>query len=196
MVDVCSFAATVPDPQDIETFKRSQLNPQEVGSQRCQEVLGVFKATAAMRRFPQLFGATTDPVRVQLDETGQTLTVSLSGGLLMVANFAQVPRTVAVDSDLLRSRPWQDAQLLLTTSGYHIHPEDSSRSGSLTLAGCSLAVFNVGPHTVPLSPHQVPTKRIVHQSAAKVSQPQPYSGKRVVFVRSANPAAVAPVARV
>jgi maltooligosyltrehalose trehalohydrolase len=93
-------AEVVPDPQDPETFRRSVLRWEELGSGRHAVVLEGYRRLAALRRD---WAALTDPSlhanRVDVDEEARTLRLT-RGGSLRVAGSSDAeaaPGTGPVD---------------------------------------------------------------------------------------------------
>jgi maltooligosyltrehalose trehalohydrolase len=111
--------ATVPDPQDPETFRRSKLDWEEAGRDGHARLLAAYQRLAALRRTePALsdpsFGATS----CTADEETRLFTMR-RGDLLVAVNFGEQPATVPTDqaAELLFATgddvQWFDGQLRL-----------------------------------------------------------------------------------
>jgi maltooligosyltrehalose trehalohydrolase len=86
----------VPDPQDPETFRRSKLNWDEVGSVQHADVLDWHRRLIALRRAtPALTDGRFDDVSVEYDEAGRWLVYS-KGPLTVAANVGGDKVTVPV----------------------------------------------------------------------------------------------------
>jgi maltooligosyltrehalose trehalohydrolase len=86
----------VPDPQDPETFRRSKLNWDEVGSVQHADVLDWHRRLIALRRAtPALTDGRFDDVSVESDEAGRWLVYS-KGPLTVAANVGGDKVTVPV----------------------------------------------------------------------------------------------------
>jgi maltooligosyltrehalose trehalohydrolase len=122
--------SVVPDPQDPETFRRSKLRWDEIGSGRHARTLAVYRELAALRRTEP---ALTDPAfahtRAEVDEQHRWVRLG-RGDLEIVLNLAEAPRTIPVDA---REALWEtDAAAARMT-------EDS-----VTLGARSAVVLRVG----------------------------------------------------
>jgi maltooligosyltrehalose trehalohydrolase len=99
--------ATVPDPQDPETFRRSKLDWTELESERGRRLLGVYRDLAALRRrLPDL----TDPrfTRVECAAEDAGLFTMQRGDTLIAVNFGSSAAEVSLDpgtGDLLFTTP-------------------------------------------------------------------------------------------
>jgi maltooligosyltrehalose trehalohydrolase len=90
----------VPNPQDPETFRRSQLDWSEVGEGRHARMLEVYRQLAGLRReLPEL----TDPAfarnRCVIDEDTRLFTLH-RGDVVIVVNFGTEPTTTTVGDGL------------------------------------------------------------------------------------------------
>ena len=89
--------ATVPDPQDVETFHRSRLDWDELATGRHAVVLDSYQRLGRLRReLPQL----TDPAftSVSCSVEGRLFTLR-RGDLLVVVNAGETAVSVPVDQD-------------------------------------------------------------------------------------------------
>jgi maltooligosyltrehalose trehalohydrolase len=88
--------ATVPDPQDPETFHRSKLDWSEAESGRGAAILATYRRLAELRRtLPPLTDPSFDAVRCTADEETRVFTMT-RGPLLVVVNFGDAPASVDV----------------------------------------------------------------------------------------------------
>ncbi|MEJ7649835.1 MAG: malto-oligosyltrehalose trehalohydrolase [Nakamurella sp.] len=86
--------ASVPDPQDPETFRRSKLDWSERDSGRHAEVLSLYRRLAVLRReWPQLTDPRFDRTDVSFDDDERWLVLDRSG-LQIAVNFSDRPRSV------------------------------------------------------------------------------------------------------
>jgi maltooligosyltrehalose trehalohydrolase len=97
--------ADVPDPQDPQTFRRSQLDWTELDRGRHAVLLGVYRQLAALRRaLPEL----TDPAfassAATYDEESRLFTLR-RGRLLLAVNFGSSPVVLAETGELLFTTP-------------------------------------------------------------------------------------------
>ena len=78
----------IPDPQDVETFRRSKLNWGEIGNGPHREMLSWYRALIRLRRqHPEL---AFPEARVEFDEEEQWLTMERPG-ISVVCNFGRSP---------------------------------------------------------------------------------------------------------
>ena len=92
--------ALVPDPQDPETFRRSQLDWSELGTGRHATVLAAYRRLAELRRtVPALTDSSFGSVSCTVDEEARLFTMR-RGDVLVVVNFAAVPTELSVGDDL------------------------------------------------------------------------------------------------
>lgn len=100
--------ASVPDPQDPETFQRSKLDWSELESGRGARLLGVYRELAALRRrLPDLTDPRFTHVECSADDTERVFTLQ-RGKVLVAVNFGSSPATVEVSpasGDLLFTTP-------------------------------------------------------------------------------------------
>jgi len=110
----------VPDPQDPETFRRSQLDWSELDEPRHARMLDVYRRLAALRReLPEL----TDPAFARTtctaDEATRLFTMRRSGNrgaVVVVVNFGAAPVTTEVaDGSVLRFETESGVDLAGTT---------------------------------------------------------------------------------
>jgi maltooligosyltrehalose trehalohydrolase len=88
--------ASVPDPQDPETFRRSKLDWAETGSERGARMLGVYRQLAELRRrLPDLTDPRFTHVECSADDTERVFTLQ-RGKVLVVVNFGSSPADVEV----------------------------------------------------------------------------------------------------
>jgi maltooligosyltrehalose trehalohydrolase len=89
--------ATVPDPQDPETFTRSKLDWSEPDREPHRRVLEVHRALLALRRaHPELVDADLSAMAVSWDDEERWLVVH-RGSLRVVANLSGEQRDVQLD---------------------------------------------------------------------------------------------------
>jgi maltooligosyltrehalose trehalohydrolase len=89
--------ADVPDPNDEQTFRRSQLDWSEPGSEPHATVLRVYRELIALRKCrPELSDARLDALAVDVDSNARTLVLH-RGALRVVVNLREQPATVALD---------------------------------------------------------------------------------------------------
>jgi maltooligosyltrehalose trehalohydrolase len=92
--------AVVPDPQDLETFRRSKLDWTEPDSGRHARVLAAYQRLVALRRsLPALTDPSFGSVSCTVEEDSRLFTLRRHD-VLMVVNFGDQPAEVAVDADL------------------------------------------------------------------------------------------------
>jgi maltooligosyltrehalose trehalohydrolase len=97
--------ATVPDPQDPETFRRSKLDWAELGSERGERLLGIYRRLAELRR---TVPALTDPSFTHVECTADDATGLFTlrrDDVLLAVNFGDRQRRLEVGT----------GELLLTT---------------------------------------------------------------------------------
>jgi maltooligosyltrehalose trehalohydrolase len=89
--------ADVPDPNDEETFRHSQLDWSEPGSEPHATVLRIYRELIALRKHrPELSDPRLDTLAVDVDADARTLVLH-RGALRVVVNLGGQPATVAVD---------------------------------------------------------------------------------------------------
>jgi maltooligosyltrehalose trehalohydrolase len=89
--------ADVPDPNDEETFRHSQLDWSEPGSEPHATVLRIYRELIALRKHrPELSHPRLDTLAVDVDADARTLVLH-RGALRVVVNLGGQPATVAVD---------------------------------------------------------------------------------------------------
>src|SRR5262249_47697711 len=119
-------ATDVPDPNDEQTFRRSQLNWSELGHEPHATLLRLYQELIALRKsHPELSDPRLDALRVDVDEHAQTLVLH-RGALRVVVNLGAQPATVAMDAEPTR--------VLLASD------EASTAQGAVRLSGESFAV--------------------------------------------------------
>ncbi|WGL52994.1 malto-oligosyltrehalose trehalohydrolase [Nocardioides sp. BP30] len=118
--------ASVPDPQDPETFRRSKLDWSELGSERGRRLLAVYRRLAELRRsLPELSDPRFTRVECTADEDTRLFTLR-RGEVLVVVNFGEEQARLDVG----------DGELLLTTPAGAGH-----EAGSLVLPAHAGALF-------------------------------------------------------
>jgi maltooligosyltrehalose trehalohydrolase len=116
----------VPDPNDEQTFRRSQLDWSEPDTEPHATLLRLYRELIALRRcHPELSDPRLDTVTVEVNEQARTLVLH-RGALRVVVNLGAQPATVALDS--------QPTQILLTSG------EVTTASHAVRLIGESFAV--------------------------------------------------------
>ncbi len=91
--------ATVPDPQDPETFWRSKLDWSELGVDRHARVLAAYQRLAELRRtLPELTDPRFGAVSCTADEVRRVFTLR-RGRLLVAVNFADAEAELVLDGD-------------------------------------------------------------------------------------------------
>jgi maltooligosyltrehalose trehalohydrolase len=89
--------ADVPDPNDEETFRRSQLDWSQPGTGSHASLLRTYQELIALRRSqPELSDPRLDRLVIDVDESARTL-VMHRGGLRVVVNLSDQPTTIALD---------------------------------------------------------------------------------------------------
>ena len=89
--------ADVPDPNDEETFRHSQLDWSEPGSEPHATVLGIYRELIALRKHrPELSDPRLDTLVVDVDADARTLVLH-RGAVRVVVNLGRQPATAAVD---------------------------------------------------------------------------------------------------
>ncbi len=92
--------ASVPNPQDPETFTRSQLDWSELGEGRHARMLEVYRQLAVLRReLPELTDPTFARNRCTVDEDTRLFTLR-RGDVVVVVNFGIEPTTTTVGDGL------------------------------------------------------------------------------------------------
>ncbi|MEO7196747.1 MAG: malto-oligosyltrehalose trehalohydrolase [Pseudonocardiaceae bacterium] len=116
----------VPDPNDERTFRRSQLDWSEPGTEPHATLLHTYRELIALRkRRPELSDTRLDALAVDADEEARTLVLH-RGALRVVVNLSARPATVALDG--------QPTQVLLASG------ETTTAQRSLRLDRESFAV--------------------------------------------------------
>lgn len=106
--------AVVPDPQDPETFRRSQLDWAELSSGRHAVLLDVYRRLGELRRtVPALTDPAFTSISCTADEGTRVFTMERAG-TLMAINFGDSPADLTVDPDL--------AVLFATPTGAELLP--------------------------------------------------------------------------
>ncbi|MDQ2788483.1 MAG: malto-oligosyltrehalose trehalohydrolase [Actinomycetota bacterium] len=116
----------VPDPNDEQTFLRSQLDWSEPGSEPHTTLLRIYRKLIALRRRrPELSDPRLDTLTVDVDEQARTLVLH-RGGLRVAVNLGAQPATIALDA--------QPAEVLLASG------EATTARDTVLLGGESFAV--------------------------------------------------------
>jgi maltooligosyltrehalose trehalohydrolase len=116
----------VPDPNDEQTFRRSQLDWSELGSEPHATLLRTYRELIALRKCrPELSDPRLDTLIIDVDEHGRTLVVH-RGALRVVVNLSAQPTTVGLDG--------QPTQVLLASG------ETTAAQDTMRLSGESFAV--------------------------------------------------------
>ncbi|MBA2471312.1 MAG: malto-oligosyltrehalose trehalohydrolase [Pseudonocardiales bacterium] len=90
----------VPDPNDEQTFRRSQLDWSEPGTEPHATLLRIYRELIALRKSrPELIDPRLDALTVDVDEQTRTLVLH-RGGLRVAVNLSPQPATVALDGQL------------------------------------------------------------------------------------------------
>jgi maltooligosyltrehalose trehalohydrolase len=91
------WGATVPDPQDEATFRRSKLDWSELDKPAHQEILAWYTELIALRRaWPELTDPRLDRVQADYDERGRWLVVT-RGRLWIAANLGGEAQMLPLD---------------------------------------------------------------------------------------------------
>jgi len=91
------WGATVPDPQDEATFRRSKLDWSELDKPAHQEILAWYTELIALRRaWPELTDPRLDRVQADYDERGRWLVVT-RGRLWIAANLGGGAQVLPLD---------------------------------------------------------------------------------------------------
>jgi maltooligosyltrehalose trehalohydrolase len=121
--------AEVPDPNDEQTFRRSQLDWSELGHEPHATVLHRYRQLIALRKnHPELSDPRLNAMTIDVDEQARTLVLH-RGTLRVVVNLGAQPATVALDS--------QPTQVLLSSA------EATTAQHAVRLSGESFAVVAV-----------------------------------------------------
>jgi maltooligosyltrehalose trehalohydrolase len=92
----------VPDPQDIATYRRSQLDWNEIHAEPHASLLTFYRELIALRRrLPQLTDPRLDRVRVDYDESARWLVV-YRDDIAVACNLADRRQTVRLDGPTAR----------------------------------------------------------------------------------------------
>jgi maltooligosyltrehalose trehalohydrolase len=119
----------VPDPNDEQTFRRSQLDWSEPGTEPHATLLRIYRELIALRKcHPELSDPWLDALAVDVDEPARTLVLH-RGALRVAANLSPRPAAVALDGE-----PTQ----VLVASG-----ETTTAQDSVQLDGESFAVVSL-----------------------------------------------------
>jgi malto-oligosyltrehalose trehalohydrolase len=121
-------AADVPDPEDPQTFIRSQLDWSQLASQQHAGLLAWYRELIALRRArPELTDPRLDRVAAGYDEEARWLVVA-RGRLLIVASLGDVPLLVPLP---------EPPTAILAASRPGVRPAETG----VTMPGASLAVL-------------------------------------------------------
>jgi maltooligosyltrehalose trehalohydrolase len=127
------WSGEVPDPQAVETFRRSVLDWAEPGRPPHRELLAWYRDLIALRRrLPDLTDPRLTETAVDYDEAARWL-VLRRGAVRVAANFGSGEATVPVSGDLV----------LASDPGIAVD------AGKVTLAGASVAVLAAAPGPAP-----------------------------------------------
>ncbi len=111
--------AVVPDPQDPETFERSNLDWSELESDEHGVLLDVYRQLAALRRsLPELTDPAFGHLSAEADEETRVFTLRRSD-LLLAVNFGEGTASVAASGELLFTTP---SGASLTATGLSLPP--------------------------------------------------------------------------
>ncbi|HEY7024727.1 MAG TPA: malto-oligosyltrehalose trehalohydrolase [Candidatus Limnocylindrales bacterium] len=81
--------ASIPDPQDVETFRRSQLRWDELSEPAHADMLGWYRSLISLRAdYPELSDGNLEAVEVEFDEQSRWLAL-LRGRVLVAINFGE-----------------------------------------------------------------------------------------------------------
>jgi malto-oligosyltrehalose trehalohydrolase len=120
--------ADVPDPEDPQTFIRSQLDWSQLAGEHHAGLLAWYRELIALRRArPELTDPRLDRVAVRYDEEARWLVVA-RGRLLIVASLGDVPLLVPLP---------EPPTAILAASRPGVRPGDTG----VTMPGASLAVL-------------------------------------------------------
>ena len=111
----------VPDPNDEQTFRRSQLDWSEPGAEPHATLLRVYRELIALRTCrPELSDPRLDALTIDVDEQARTLVLH-RGALRVVVNLSTQPATIALDGQptqvLLASGKASTAQDIVQLDG-------------------------------------------------------------------------------
>jgi maltooligosyltrehalose trehalohydrolase len=119
----------VPDPNDEQTFRRSQLDWSEPGTEPHATLLRIYRELIALRKsHPGLSDPRLDALAIDVDEPVRTLVLH-RGALRVAVNLSPRPATVALDG--------QPTQVLLASG------ETTTAQDSVQLDGESFAVVSL-----------------------------------------------------
>lgn len=129
-------ASIVPDPQDLDTYRRSKLDWMELDRPERSGLLDVYRDLIALRRaHPELTTPWLRDVSVRFDAEQRTFSF-WRGDLQVVLNFSADPREVPLDVDVRWTKYREEPQLLFgTTEAIEIRGELAA------MPGHSAAVF-------------------------------------------------------
>ncbi|MGH3669791.1 MAG: malto-oligosyltrehalose trehalohydrolase [Pseudonocardiaceae bacterium] len=121
--------AEVPDPNDEQTFRRSQLDWSEPGTEPHATLLRLYRELIGLRRsHPQLTDPRLDALRIDVDEQARTMVLH-RGTLRVVVNLRARGATVVLDS--------QPTRVLLASGAA------TTGQGTVRLDGESFAVVDL-----------------------------------------------------
>ncbi|WP_433328961.1 malto-oligosyltrehalose trehalohydrolase [Spirillospora sp. CA-294931] len=123
----------VPDPQAVDTFRRSVLDWAEPGKTHHRELLEWHRALIALRRaLPELTDPGLTATRVEFDEEARWL-VMWRGRIRVAANFGRGPVRLPVDGERL---------VLASDRTVRLDRDEEKASGAgLLLTGASMAIL-------------------------------------------------------
>jgi maltooligosyltrehalose trehalohydrolase len=97
--------ATVPDPQDPETFERSKLDWSELTSGRHAVLLDVYRRLSGLRRsLPELTQPAFSSLTATADDRTRVFTLR-RGDLMIAVNFGSAPAIVPTSGELVFTTP-------------------------------------------------------------------------------------------
>jgi maltooligosyltrehalose trehalohydrolase len=144
----------VPDPNDPQTFRRSQLDWSEPDAEPHATLLSLYRKLIALRKSrPELSDPRLDALTVDVDERARTLVLH-RGALRVAVNLGTQPASVALDG--------QPTEVLLASG------QASTTQGTLRLAGESFAV-------VALEAQRETQRKSLRDNTSKRSAPTPIS---------------------
>jgi maltooligosyltrehalose trehalohydrolase len=126
----------IPDPEDVETFRRSKLNWDEVHEGRHEEMLDWYRRLIQLRRESvSLNDGSPGHVKARFNERGRLLVME-RGAVAVMCNFGSQPAELAHPRDLpllLASRPGveiKEGSVILPSESVAILSGEQSRLGS------------------------------------------------------------------
>jgi maltooligosyltrehalose trehalohydrolase len=131
-------SASVPDPQDPQTFARSRLDWSEIAAQPHRELLDWYRRLIALRHSdPDLHDPRLSQVRVEFDDAARRLIVS-RGRIRVAVNLAETAQSVPLDAPV-------ESVLLASDDTVTAEPGHDANTPAMRLPAESVAIVRVTP---------------------------------------------------